>query len=151
MFVDIFARQDNTLPGKYEQQGNSSAAEFPVKQRVYQFFNALCPVALACAWPPRRAWFCPPKCGVASASGRWGSTSRHHLVPKAEGGRFGEVVDLCQPCHSSVHRFLSNRELACRYATVEALRQAEELQGYLHWVRRQRVERIRNRRGRAPQ
>ena len=89
------------------------------------------------------------RCGLCERA--VGSTSRHHLVPRAEGGRFGEVVDLCQPCHSSVHRFLSNRELACRYATVEALRQAEELQGYLHWVRRQRVERIRNRRGRAPQ
>jgi hypothetical protein len=75
------------------------------------------------------------------------STSRHHLVPREEGGRHGPVVDLCQPCHSSVHRFLSNRQLASRYATVEALRTAEELQHYLRWIRKQRVERISNRRG----
>ncbi|MDO7877499.1 HNH endonuclease [Hymenobacter sp. ASUV-10] len=75
-------------------------------------------------------------------------TSRHHLVPREEGGRYGPVVDLCQPCHSSVHRFLSNQALARHYNTVEALRQAEELQTYLKWIRRQRVERISNRRAR---
>ena len=75
-------------------------------------------------------------------------TTRHHLVPREEGGRYGETVDLCQPCHSSVHRFLTNRELARQYPTVEALREAAELQGYLSWIRKNRVEKIRNRRGR---
>ena len=87
----------------------------------------------------------PPETRCSLCERVVGSTSRHHLVPRAEGGRFGEVADLCQPCHSSVHRFLSNRDLARCYATVQALREAEALQGYLHWVRRQRVERIRNR------
>lgn len=74
-------------------------------------------------------------------------TSRHHLVPREEGGRHGATVALCQPCHSSVHRFLTNRALAHRYATIEALREAEELRDYLEWIRKSRVERIRNRRG----
>ncbi|MDB5235962.1 MAG: restriction endonuclease [Hymenobacter sp.] len=77
------------------------------------------------------------------------ATSRHHLVPREEGGKYGPVVDLCQPCHSSVHRFLSNRELAQRYPSVETLRQAEELQTYLRWIRKQRVERITNHRARS--
>jgi 5-methylcytosine-specific restriction protein A len=77
-------------------------------------------------------------------------TSRHHLVPREEGGRHGETVDLCQPCHSSVHRFLTNRALARQYHTVEALRAAEELQAYLSWIRKNRVEKIRNRRGSQP-
>ncbi len=75
-------------------------------------------------------------------------TSRHHLVPREEGGRHGPTVDLCQPCHSTVHLLLDNRQLARRYHTIELLRTAEELQKYLHWVRRSKVERIRNRRGR---
>lgn len=74
-------------------------------------------------------------------------TSRHHLVPREEGGRHGPTVDLCQPCHSTVHLLLNNRVLARRYYSVELLRAAEELQTYLTWVRRSRVERIRNRRG----
>lgn len=73
--------------------------------------------------------------------------SRHHLVPREEGGRYGPTVSLCQPCHSTVHTFLSNRELARRYHTVAALQAAPELQKYLHWIRRSRVERISNRRG----
>jgi 5-methylcytosine-specific restriction protein A len=76
-------------------------------------------------------------------------TTRHHLVPREEGGRYGDTVDLCQPCHSSVHRFLTNRALARQYHTVEALRTAEELQGYLSWIRKNKVEKIRNRRASA--
>lgn len=86
------------------------------------------------------------QCGLCERAVQ--ATSRHHLVPREEGGKHGPVVDLCQPCHSSVHRFLSNRDLARRYASVEALRAAEELQTYLRWIRKQRVERISNRRGR---
>ncbi|WP_324671642.1 HNH endonuclease [Hymenobacter sp. GOD-10R] len=74
--------------------------------------------------------------------------TRHHLVPREEGGRYGPVADLCQPCHSTVHLLLSNRELARKYGTIEALREAEELQKYLHWIRRSRVEHISNRRRR---
>lgn len=98
-------------------------------------------------WPPQVSAAAPAAaCGLCQRAVQ--STSRHHLVPREEGGKHGPTVELCQPCHSSVHRFLSNRDLARRYATVEALRAAEELQPYLHWIRRQRVERIRNRRGR---
>ncbi|MCA8831159.1 HNH endonuclease [Hymenobacter pini] len=75
-------------------------------------------------------------------------TSRHHLVPREEGGRYGPTVELCQPCHSTVHLLLDNKMLAQRYNTVERLRAAEELQKYLYWVRRSRVERISNRRAR---
>ena len=89
----------------------------------------------------------PPRCGLCERAVQ--ATSRHHLVPREEGGRHGPTVELCQPCHSSVHRFVSNRDLARRYPTVEALRAAEELQTYLRWIRRQRVERITNRRGRG--
>ncbi|GAA4374266.1 HNH endonuclease [Hymenobacter koreensis] len=74
------------------------------------------------------------------------AVSRHHLVPRQEGGRYGPTANLCQPCHSTVHLLLTNKELARRYASVEALRGAEELQKYLHWIRRNRVERISNRR-----
>ena len=76
------------------------------------------------------------------------AVSRHHLVPREEGGRYGPTVALCQPCHSTVHLLLTNRELARNYPTVEALQQAPELQKYLHWVRRSRVEHIANRRRR---
>lgn len=84
------------------------------------------------------------RCGLCERAVQ--HTSRHHLVPREEGGRHGQTVDLCQPCHSSVHRFLTNRTLARHYHTVEALRAADELQGYLSWIRKNKVEKIRNRR-----
>ena len=87
------------------------------------------------------------RCGLCEREVQ--QTSRHHLVPREEGGRYGDTVDLCQPCHSSVHRFLTNRELARHYPTVEALRSAEELQGYLGWIKKNKVEKIRNRRGKV--
>ncbi|WP_230471268.1 MULTISPECIES: HNH endonuclease [Hymenobacter] len=85
-----------------------------------------------------------PQCQLCERQVRY--VSRHHLVPREEGGRHGPVVDLCQPCHSTVHLLLTNRILAKQYSTIEALRSAEELQKYLHWIRRSRVEHISNRR-----
>lgn len=74
--------------------------------------------------------------------------SRHHLVPREEGGRYGATAELCQPCHSTLHLTFSNRELATLYNSIPALQQAEDLQKYLKWVRGKRIERIANRRGR---
>ncbi|WP_266204670.1 HNH endonuclease family protein [Pontibacter kalidii] len=73
--------------------------------------------------------------------------SRHHLVPREEGGRYGATAELCQPCHSTLHLTFSNRELAQIYNSIPALQQAEPLQKYLKWVRGKRIEKIANRRG----
>ena len=75
--------------------------------------------------------------------------SRHHLVPREEGGRYGATADLCQPCHSTIHLSISNQELAKEYNTIEALQKAEPLQKYLKWVKNKRIERISNRRGKS--
>ncbi|MCC7449814.1 MAG: HNH endonuclease [Anaerolineae bacterium] len=63
------------------------------------------------------------------------SVSRHHLVPKSEGGTL--TVDLCAACHKTLHTFFTNRTLAKEMHSIEALRQAPEIQRYLTWVRRQ--------------
>lgn len=74
--------------------------------------------------------------------------TRHHLLPKQEGGRHSETVDLCQPCHSTIHRLFTNRELARQFTTVQALRQAEPLQKYLSWIQNKKnITRLSNRRG----
>jgi len=72
--------------------------------------------------------------------------SRHHLIPREEGGRYGPTAELCQPCHSSVHLLLSNKELALRYNTIPALQAAEPLQKFLRWVKNKPVTRLANRR-----
>jgi hypothetical protein len=69
-------------------------------------------------------------------------TSRHHLLPKQKGGKHTRTVDLCQPCHSTIHRTFTNTELARQFTTIEALREAEQMAVYLEWIRRRRVERL---------
>lgn len=101
--------------------------------------------AVPLPFPDLHAEAAETRCGLCEREVQ--HTSRHHLVPREEGGRHGPTVALCQPCHSTVHLLLDNRELARRYGTIELLRGAEELQKYLYWVRRSKVERIRNRRG----
>ena len=73
--------------------------------------------------------------------------SKHHLLPKQKGGKHTETVDLCQPCHSTIHLTFTNRDLALLYNTIPALRSAEALQKYLNWVRPKRIRRISNSRG----
>jgi 5-methylcytosine-specific restriction enzyme A len=76
------------------------------------------------------------------------SLSRHHLVPREEGGRYGATADLCQPCHSTIHLTFSNRELAVQYNNIPALQTAAPLQKYLKWVRNKPLNRISNKRSR---
>jgi len=72
--------------------------------------------------------------------------SRHHLVPKLRGGKHGPIAVLHTICHSKIHSVLSETELARNYATVEKLRQHEEIARFVKWVRKRPPEfRSRNR------
>ncbi len=61
--------------------------------------------------------------------------SKHHVVPKSEGGWLTEW--LCSACHRTVHSFFTNRTLAQEKSSIEALRQDPDIQRYLAWVRKQ--------------
>jgi len=69
-------------------------------------------------------------------------TSKHHLLPKQRGGKHTTTVDLCQPCHGTIHRTFTNAELARRHTTIESLQNAEEMAVYLEWIRKRCVERL---------
>jgi hypothetical protein len=60
-------------------------------------------------------------------------TQRHHLVP--EHREESPVVDLCPPCHDTVHATFTNEELIESYHTVASLRGADRLRDYLAWIR----------------
>jgi 5-methylcytosine-specific restriction protein A len=66
--------------------------------------------------------------------------TKHHLVPKSEGGR--EVVELCHACHKTLHSFFTNETLLKELHTIENLRAEPEIARYLAWVRKQRDSRI---------
>lgn len=66
--------------------------------------------------------------------------SKHHNVPKSEGGR--DTIDLCAACHKTLHSFFTNETLATELNSLEALRQDPDVARYLAWVRKQRDSRI---------
>ena len=65
----------------------------------------------------------------------------HHLLPRQKGGKAEDRTPLCKPCHKQLHAMFSNKDLARRYATIEALRSADVLQPFLSWIRKQKTDR----------
>ena len=74
----------------------------------------------------------------------------HHLIPRAVHGkkrfRKRHSLDemrmrglyLCRLCHGGIHDLISERELAERYSTREALIEHERLARHIAWVRKQK-------------
>src|SRR3954454_12109852 len=65
----------------------------------------------------------------------------HHLKPRQKGGRAEHRTPLCKPCHKQLHATFSNTDLARLYVSIEALREAVQLQRFLKWIRRQKADR----------
>jgi hypothetical protein len=63
--------------------------------------------------------------------------TRHHCLPRQQGGTQEDVELLCPQCHGMVHATYTNRTLAARYPTIAELRQAPELAPFIGWVRKQ--------------
>lgn len=76
-----------------------------------------------------------------------GGVTKHHLVPKSEGGK--ATVELCSACHKTLHSFFENRTLTKELHSIEALRQEPDIARYLTWVRKQPDRRIRVRASRS--
>ncbi len=63
--------------------------------------------------------------------------TRHHCLPREEGGGPDDIAWLCRQCHGMVHATYTNTTLAVLYPTIAALRRAPELQAFIRWVRKQ--------------
>jgi 5-methylcytosine-specific restriction protein A len=57
----------------------------------------------------------------------------HHLQPEHRAE--SPTVMLCRPCHKQIHAVYTNEELRADYDTIDALRDADRLQGYIEWIR----------------
>ncbi len=67
--------------------------------------------------------------------------SDHHLVPKSRGGDHRDVVTICHDCHDAIHEMFTNKELAERLASVEALLAEERFARHARWLAKQRPDR----------
>ncbi len=72
--------------------------------------------------------FCP-LCGRVLGSE---NIDRHHLVPKSFKGR--EQFPIHKICHRKIHSAFTEKELAQRFHTWEALREQEEIRNFIAWV-----------------
>ncbi|MGZ8997624.1 MAG: HNH endonuclease [Allosphingosinicella sp.] len=59
-------------------------------------------------------------------------TEWHHVVPKSRGGR--ETAPIHPICHRTIHRFLTNQQIASDYSSAEALRRHPEIAKFIAWI-----------------
>src|ERR1700736_3429252 len=76
-------------------------------------------------------------CGLCGRAFPRGKLTKHHCLPREKGGTREDVELLCPQCHGMVHATYTNTTLAKLYPTIEALRQAPELEGFPRSVRKQ--------------
>ncbi|MFO0881054.1 MAG: HNH endonuclease signature motif containing protein [Gemmataceae bacterium] len=76
-------------------------------------------------------------CGLCGRAFDPRALTKHHCLPRSQGGTMDHVELICGQCHSMIHCTYENSTLAQCYATLAELRQAAELQNYIRWVRKQ--------------
>ena len=64
-------------------------------------------------------------CEVAPAE------SKHHLIPKARGGK--DTEGLCTDCHDQIHAVLTNKELLLEFGSIEKLLEFEQIKKWVAW------------------
>ena len=62
------------------------------------------------------------------------SISKHHLIPKSQGGKDSELILIHNICHQKIHSVFSTKQLKMEYNAVEKLIQHEEIKKFVKWV-----------------
>ena len=75
--------------------------------------------------------------------------TKHHLVPRETHAWYSKRgwtkeqlhsgVGLCRDCHSAIHRFISNRDLAKEYYSLALLLQHPKVQKWIPYAQKQRT------------
>ncbi len=89
--------------------------------------------------PPER----PGQCELCK---RAAALTKHHLIPRtlhnkpryrkrySRETRLTAIAWLCHPCHKHIHRLYSERELADRFPTVDALASDPDIRAFVEWL-----------------
>lgn len=62
------------------------------------------------------------------------SIDKHHLIPKCKGGKETEYMH--KICHRKIHSIWSEKELARDYNNPETIKEHEEMQKFIKWVKK---------------
>lgn len=85
----------------------------------------------------------PAACELCQRAAR---LTRHHLIPRALHGknyvrkrfsreeRITATLWVCRPCHDEIHRLFSEKELALKYNSREALLTDSRLRAFVDWL-----------------
>ena len=86
--------------------------------------------------------------GTCELCGRTGvQLTRHHLVPRtrhrnkrvrrrfSREERTTRILMVCRPCHSQIHALITEKELADRYPSREALLSHPGIRRFVAWIR----------------
>ena len=63
--------------------------------------------------------------------------TKHHLIPREEGGTEKDIVMICSDCHRQIHTSYSNQELALLLFSIEALKSDEKLKKFIRFIKKQ--------------
>ena len=74
------------------------------------------------------------------------STTRHHLIPRTvhknkwfrkqyTREEMNQTIDLCRDCHGQIHKFISHKEMARSYNSIEKLLNHEHVCNFVEWLR----------------
>lgn len=81
--------------------------------------------------------------------------SKHHLVPKARGGKSGDVEYVCEDCHRAIHKCFPLKTLERDLNSAEALMSDDRFRRMVEWIGKQdpgkrlKIERPRDQRRRG--
>jgi hypothetical protein len=62
------------------------------------------------------------KVGTCVLCSNWGCLSKHHLIPKALGGK-NCTIFICGPCHGLIHKLATIEELKNTYNNIDKLKE----------------------------
>lgn len=63
--------------------------------------------------------------------------TKHHLLPREEGGKEEHISYICEACHKHIHALYTNKELAIRLSTIKDLQSDEQISKYLKFIKKQ--------------
>eukprot|EP00209_Acetabularia_acetabulum_P000816 EC095576.1.p1 GENE.EC095576.1~~EC095576.1.p1 ORF type:complete len:151 (+),score=0.51 EC095576.1:2-454(+) len=80
---------------------------------------------------------------------RYTFLTKHHLIPKSthkqmkkkglSAEQLMQYAYICRQCHSAAHHYITNKEMAEYYNTIERIMENQHIQAFVKWNSKQKV------------